>query len=386
MKKKINLFYCLLSVLIALGAASCKKDKNEGGKGAPTVTRVRLLSKVDTIANVIHRITLDSNNIYNETRVKPFDSTVTAGRLGNQYAILGTNLLTTKSVSFNGVSVYFNPGLATDESIIITIPQGVPYGASQVNKLKVVTMYGEVEFPFSIIQPPPVITSFTPTAGSAGDIVTITGTSLDNATIVRFDDVPGQIQGTPTNTTIQVKVPAGIRKANIYVTTPGGTTKSTDTFGIPAPVYKALVYDDAFAAGWTFGGYSTTRDAANKEHVNRGTLAIKTTSDDPASIYGGFTVGYKDANGNGLNVKALGITAIKYFLYGDPNTDGKTVQIYVNGAYTTAVQAKISGGNYIEVTVPLSSLNNPAVITEIAIQNVSGAVPLTWYVDDIGFL
>ncbi|WP_345954900.1 IPT/TIG domain-containing protein [Mucilaginibacter sp. PAMB04168] len=385
MRTKLKIYFCLLSVLVVFGLAACKKS-DEGGKGAPTIERVRLISKLDTIQNVIHRITLDSNNIYNETRAVAFDSTIKAGRLGTQYAILGTNLKSTKSVSFNGTSVYFNPGLLTDQSIIVTIPQNVPYGAAQINKLKVVTQYGEVEFPFSINQPPPVITSFTPTAGKEGDIVTITGSSLDNATVVRFDDRPGQIQGTPTKTSIQVKVPAGVVKANLYVTTPGGTAKSTDSFGIPAPVYKALIYDDAFAPNWTFGGYSTTRDPANKEQVYRGTAAIKATADDAANIYGGFVVGYKDANGNGLNVNALGITSIKYFLYGASADNGKTVQLYINQNYNTAVQAKIVGGTYVEVTVPLSAFNNPTVITEIAIQNVSGSVPLTYYVDDFGLL
>lgn len=385
MKLNIKFIHLVLSLLLIWGVSACKKNE-DGGEGAPTVTRVRVLSKTDTVRDVIHPITLDSNSIYDQTRLNSFDSTVTAGRLGVQYAVLGTNLLTTKTISFNGVSVYFNPGLLTDNSIIVTLPVNIPYGPAQTNKLVIVTQHGSVEFPFGIQQPAPAITSFTPTSGSAGDIVTITGTMLDNTSAVRFDDIPAQIVGTPTKTQVQVRVPAGVIKANLYVTTPGGTVRSIDSFGIPAPVFKALVYDDAFAANWTFGGYSTTRDAANKEHPNRGTSAVKTTADDAANIYGGFTVGYKDANGDGLNVTALGITSIKFFLYGDVASDGKPVQLYVNGAYAVAVQATIKGGVYTEVTIPLSALGNPKVITEIAIQNVSGAVPLTYYVDDIGFL
>ncbi|RYE35924.1 MAG: hypothetical protein EOP42_05225, partial [Sphingobacteriaceae bacterium] len=116
MKRNLNIFYCILSVLMVFGIASCKKTE-QGGTGAPTVTRVRLLSKTDTIKNVVHRITLDSSSIYNDTRTVAFDSTVASGRLGTQYGIIGTNLLTTTTVSFNGVSVYFNPALLTDNSI-----------------------------------------------------------------------------------------------------------------------------------------------------------------------------------------------------------------------------------------------------------------------------
>jgi len=384
MKLNIKFIYLVLSVFMVWSLPACKKDA-AGVKGLPTVTRVRLLSKTDTVRDVIHPINLDSISVYDQSRLAPFDSTVTSGRLGVQYAIVGANFLTTKSVSFNGVSIYFNPGLLTDKIIIVTLPTTLPYGPAQSNKLTIVTKYGSVDFPFGILQPAPVITSFTPMSGSAGDIVTITGTILDNTSAVHFDTIAAQIVGTPTSTQVQVRVPAGVVKSYLYVTTPGGTAKSIDSFGIPAPVYKVWVYDDAFAANWTFGGYSTTRDAANKEHPNRGLYAIKATADDPANIYGGFTVGYKDASGNGLNVAALGITSVQFFLYGDVASDGKTVQLYVNGAYSVAVQAKIKGGVYTKVTIPLSSLGNPTVITEIAIQNVSGSVPLTYYVDDIGF-
>ena len=385
MKTNWKIFTLILSLTAILVIPACKKD-NQGGTSAPTVTRVRLLSKLDTVRDVIHRINLDSINVYDQSRLRAIDSTVTAGRLNTQYGIIGTNLLTTKSMSFNGVSIYFNPGLVTDNSIIFTIPVNIPYGPTQSNQLVIVTQYGTVTYSFIILQPPPVITSFTPLSGAAGAIVTITGTALDNATIVRFDSNPGQIIGTPTATEIKVKVPAGVVKANIFVTTPGGTVKSADSFGIPAPVFKALVYDEKFATNWTFGGYGTTRDAVNAEHPKRGLYAIKTIANDATNIYGGFTVGYKDAVGNGLDVIKLGITSIKFSVYGDLNTDTKTIQMYVNSNYSVAVQVKIVGGVYTDITIPLSSFNNPAVITEIAIQNVSGSVPLTWYIDDIGFM
>lgn len=382
MKIKIKFFGLLLSVLVVAGLASCKKTE-EGGQGAPTITRVRLLSKTDTVRDVIHTITLDSVSIYDQTRLRAFDSTVVQGRLGVQYAIVGTNLLTTKSVVLNGVSIYFNPGLLTDNSIILNIPITVPYGTTQPNKLVITTQYGSVSTDFSIRQPLPSITSFTPTAGVAGDLVTITGTSLDNATAVKFDDIPAQIQGTPTKTQIQVRVPVGVVNAFIYVTTPGGTTKSLDSYGIPAPSFKALVYDDKFATGWTFGGYNTTRDEANKEHTKRGQFAIKATS---TGNYGGLVMSYKDAAGNGLDLEKAGITTIHYSLYGDLASDGKKVQVYINGNFNTAVQATIIGGKYIDVVVPISSFTGVKVITEIAIQDATGAAPLTWYIDDIGLM
>ncbi len=374
MKSSSNIWISALLVLI-ISAVSCKKN-DMGGTGNPTVSRVRLISKTDTIANVVHRITLDSNNVYSETRIDPFDSTVSSGKLNTQYAIIGTNLLTTKSVSFNGVSVYFNPGLLTDNSIIVTIPANVPFGPSQVNKLTIVTKYGTVDYTFAIQQPPPIITSFDPMAAGAGTIVTITGSVFDGATAVKFDTVTAKIVGTPTTTQIQVQVPVGVVQAYIYVTTPGGTSKSPSAFG-----FKSVVYDDAFASGWgSYFGYNSTRDYASTAHPKRGLYAIATTFTD---AYGAFQVGY---NGATIDVKKLGLTSLKLSIYGGAGTDGKSVQVVINGVYASAFKIALSANSYTDYTIPLSSLGNPGTITELVIQSAGGGVPSTIYIDDIGFI
>lgn len=372
---------------MVFGMTSCKKT-DLGGTGAPTVTRVRLLSKTDTIKNVVHRVTLDSNSIYNDTRLVSFDSTVTTGRLGVQYGIIGTNLLTTTSVSFNGVSVYFNPTLLTDNSIIVTIPSNtstvlIPFGPSQINKLTIVTSHGTVDYTFPIQQPAPVITSFTPLAAGAGDIVTITGSIFNAVTAVTFDTTPAVIVGTPTTTSIQVRVPAGVVSAYIYVTTPGGTTKSPASFG-----FKYIIYDDNLASGWGgkgsggYDGYSSTRDYANTLHPKRGSAAIAVTYTDS---YGALQIGYGGATT--IDVAKLGLTNLKFSIYGGANvTAGSRVQVVINGVYGKAVIVPITVGSYTDYTIPLSSLGSPATITEIVLQSYGGAAPSTIHVDDLGFI
>ncbi len=387
MKRNLNIFYCILSVLIVFGIVSCKKT-DQGGAGAPTVTRVRILSKTDTIKNVVHRITLDSSSIYNDTRTVAFDSTVTSGRLGLQYGIIGTNLLTTSSVSFNGVSVYFNPALLTDNSIIITIPAStstatqVPFGPGQNNKLVIVTAHGKVEYTFPIQQPPPSITSFTPISGGAGDVITITGLVFNSVSAVRFDTTPAVIVGTPTTTSIQVRVPAGVASSYIYVTTPGGTAKSPTSFG-----FKYTIYDDALATGWGgqgsggYSGYGSTLNFASPTQPKRGTNAIGVMfngSYDALQIgYGGATV---------LDVKKLGLTSIKFSVYGGAGIQtGDKLQVVINGKYGGYTVA-LTAGAYVDFTVPLSALGNPDTITEFVLQNQGSAAPSTIYVDDIGFI
>ena len=374
--KQSNFAMFMVLFTIILGYASCKKT-DEGAGGQPVITRVRLISKTDTLKNVVHRITLDSNLTFDETRQVSFDSTVVAGRLNNQYAIVGENLLTTLSVSFNGLNVNYNPALLTDNSIIISIPAETPYGSSQNNKLLVTTKFGTASFDFPILQPPPVITSFSPVAAGAGEIVTITGTIFEGVSKVAFDLVPAQIVGTPTKTQIQVRVPAGVVQSRILVTTPGGTTQSVGSFG-----FKSLLYDDVFPTGWgSYLGYNSTINLTSTTQVKRGTNAIATTFTD---AYGALQIGY---NGSTIDVTKSGLTAIKLSIYGGAGiVAGNKVQLVINGNYGNAVQITLTPGVYTDYTIPLKDLGNPATITEFVLQSLGNAVPSVIYVDDIGFI
>jgi hypothetical protein len=376
-------FYWMLSVLMVFGMASCRKynDRGTGGTGAPKITRVRYVSKTDTIKNVSHPVNLDSSNVYDDIKLVKFDSTVTQGRLNTQYAIIGENLLNTTHVYFNGTEVYFNPALVSDKTIIVTIGSNVPFGPSQSNKLTVVTTQGKVDYDFSIAQPPPVITSFAPLAAGAGDIVTITGSVFSDIVSVKFDDTPAEIVGTPTTTEIKVKVPAGIVQAYVYVTTAGGTTKSAASFG-----FKYLIYGDDLTLYWGgngggYDGYGSTRDYASTAHVKRGTHAIAVNVDNG---YGALQLGYGGAT---LNVASSGLTSIKVSIYGGTNfKTGDRVQLVVNGGYDKAVPLTIVPGAYTDFTIPLSSLGNPTTISEITFQTLGVGAPATFYVDDLGFI
>lgn len=378
-------FYWMLSVLMVFGMASCRKynDRGTGGTGAPKITRVRYISKTDTIKNVSHPVNLDSANVYDDIKLVKYDSTVTQGRLNTQYAIVGENLLNTTHVYFNGTEVYFNAALVTDKIIIVSIGSDVPFGPNQSNKLTVVTTQGKVDYNFSIAQPPPVITSFAPLAANAGDVVTITGTVFNDVISVKFDDTPAEIVGTPTTTEIKVKVPAGIVQAYVYVTTAGGTTKSAASFG-----FKYVIYGDDLTLYWGgngggYDGYGSTRDYASAAHVKRGTHAIAVNVENG---YGALQLGYGGAT---IDVKKLGLTKLNFSVYGGTGIkDNDQIKIVVNGGYGDGVSVliKLKAGAYTDFSIPLSSLGNPDTISEIVMQGWGLAAPATFYVDDLGFI
>jgi hypothetical protein len=184
----------LLSALIALGLVSCKKYNSMGftpGTGAPTITSVHTLSKTLTSSDSITTTTYDtSGNISTTVKGAPnqviaFDSATTAGNQGQYYVIYGTNLGSTTTVLFNGVSVYFNRALITDKSIIVTIPLNVPtIGPSANDTLTVVTLHGTAYYKFTIITPPPTIATVSDYNFWAGSLVTLTGVGFASITSV----------------------------------------------------------------------------------------------------------------------------------------------------------------------------------------------------------
>jgi uncharacterized repeat protein (TIGR03803 family) len=77
----------------------------------------------------------------------------------------------------------------------------------------------------------PTISSFTPTSGPVGTLVTINGTALKAATAVKFGTVAATFT-VVSDTKITATVPTGAVTAKIAVTTPGGTAMSATVFTV----------------------------------------------------------------------------------------------------------------------------------------------------------
>ncbi|OCX54411.1 hypothetical protein BEL04_09180 [Mucilaginibacter sp. PPCGB 2223] len=394
--KKIYKFnaYLLLAIMLVTGLFSCSK-KNDylgftPGTGTPTITGVHTIYK-----SVVDSTATTSSTTYNSSGVPvttvthnynpqlvPFDSLVVSGKGGSQFRIAGTNLGSTIGVTFNGVAAYFNPALLSDNSIIVTLPTTAPFGPAQAAKLTVTTLYGSVDYKFTVVQPPPSITSFTPVAASPGDTIYISGTVFDNATSVKFGTVSAQIVGN-TSTLLKVLLPTGVVQAFITITTAGGTTTSANSFG-----YKYLVFDDALTTGWGgngggYSGYTSTINFANTSPTERGSKSIAVTFQ---GSYGALQIGY--GGSAAPNVTTLGLKSIKFFVYGGSGIKtGDKLQVVINGNYNGTTVA-MTAGAWVSCTVPLSSLmtNVSGTITEVVLQSQGSAVPSTIYVDDLGFI
>ncbi|MBH8571319.1 hypothetical protein KB206_20675 [Microvirga sp. STS02] len=153
-----------------------------------------------------------------------------SGPVGTVVVLTGTGFANASSVRVNGVAATFAVNSST--SITTTVPAGASTG------LIAVTTPGGTSSSaaaFTVI-PPPILTSFTPTSGSVGTVVTISGSNFQNTSTVVFNGTaaPGfVVNGAATE--VSVAVPGGASSGPISLTTPGGTTVSSSSFIVLAP-------------------------------------------------------------------------------------------------------------------------------------------------------
>ncbi len=179
----------------------------------------------------------------------------TAAPVGSEIAINGLNLSGTTSVTFNGVSAMFTANSAT--SVTAVVPDKAVTG-----KIKV-TASGSTATSATDFIVTPSITSFTPTKGIAGDIITISGSTFTGATLVKFDGVSTDYTVVDTKT-IKAHVPLGAGTGKITVTTPSGTATSAITFKV-LPVIVSFAPSSApvgatvIITGTTFTGVTAVK-------------------------------------------------------------------------------------------------------------------------------
>lgn len=374
---KTIFFYCALSSLIVFGISSCKKEE---GNGAPTITRVRTIFQ----------------SVQNSQTITPFDSTTNSGKIDTRYAIIGNNLITTKAIYLNGVSIYFNSAYASNTTLQFSIPKTTPFsGSGTDNMLTVVTAHGKASIPFIIEQPLPGIDMVNQLAGNAGDVITITGTTFDGLSGVSFGTVPATVL-TKTPTVITVQVPAGLTAARIMVTTAatqgGGTVSgpllSSGTSQLANDVkaahqadavfgFSTAIFEDQLESNWYTFGDATVDPTLQK----RGTASMK------IAFGGGYdNIGYKVDTKLPVGPNA----AMKFSLYGGKGTDGKKVHVLLNNNYDASTEIILVEGKWTDYIVPfefLADAKSPLVtfVNQITFQEYSGNNSV-FNIDDIGIV
>ncbi len=207
------------------------------------------------------------------TTISRPNSGTTAG--GQSVTITGTNLLGTSAVTFGGTAATIN-GTPTSTQVMVTTPA---HAAGAVNV--VVTAPGGSTtatngYTYLISTgSPPVISSFTPTSGTVGTLVTLTGSGFTGTTSVIFNATSAPSFTVGSDTQITATVPAGATSGKISVTNAAGTGQSSTDFKINLLLNASFEIDanaDSRPDSWTSSNRFTRSNAVpavNDSYVGR---------------------------------------------------------------------------------------------------------------------
>ncbi len=307
-------------------------------------------------------------------RVTSKDSIIDGAGAGNTVAIIGKNFSATQAVLFNDYSVSVNPSYIKDDVILVQIPIKAPY-RNQINKVKVVTLYGEAIKDFSIVQPAPTIKKFAPSSGNPGDVVTIAGKDLDNIKEVKIGTAVATVLSGGSDSLIQITVPVDGTQGKITITTIGGETKSASSFGV-----SLIIYDDKMTSGWDAYEWDATRDMKSTEVVKKG-KSIKMTY---LKAYGGFGVGASSK----IDVTKYSAVKVAIFVTGTaPETKLKAGIKSADGTTNKFSKILVLKPGWNDLTLDfIQDLSNPDRFVEFQLQEWGNATLPIIYIEDLGLL
>ena len=141
--------------------------------------------------------------------------TPTAAATGTTVTITGVNFLTVSNVFFGGTS-------ASSVNLVNTTTITAVVGFGSSGSVLVASTNGSAILPGFTYIGQPTMSLFSPTSGTTGTVVTITGTNFTGATAVSFGGIAASSFTVVNATTITAVVGAGA-SGSISVVTPGGT-------------------------------------------------------------------------------------------------------------------------------------------------------------------
>jgi len=206
-------------------------------------------------------------------------SPTTTRAFGNAFTltISGTNFTSTSVVNFSGNQITSTTTSAT--KITATVPAALiaSVGVASVTVTNVTGTSPAASF--TIIQPPPTISSLSPTstvAGGADLLLTINGTNFDATSVASFSSsalVTTVLSATQLTAVIPAALTANYGSGIVTVTTDGGTSSSATFTIIPQPPVITSLNPSQVITG--SGAFTLTITGTN---FNAGSIAMWNTT------------------------------------------------------------------------------------------------------------
>ncbi|MBI5836475.1 MAG: IPT/TIG domain-containing protein [Candidatus Eisenbacteria bacterium] len=255
------------------------------------------------------------------------------GPVGTSVTIGGTNFVGATEVRFYLVAATsFTVNNATQ--ITATVPAGATTGP-----IRVVNPVGTGTSADSFfVGSAPTVASFSPTSGTAGTSVTVTGTNFTSSTAVAFNGSSASF--TVDNVTqITATVPGGATTGPISVTNPAGTGTSAGGFFIgSAPVVSSFAPTFGLPrASVTVTGANFTGATALSFNGTSASFSVNTSTQITATVPGGATTGPISVT----NPAGTGSSASSFFV-----GNGPTVSSFSPTSGTVGTSVTLAGTNF----------------------------------------
>jgi hypothetical protein len=305
--------------------------------------------------------------------------TPTSGPDGTSITITGNNFgfpQGSNTVMINGTTATVTswPTTVPGTSITCTVANGTTSGPLTVN------MGSGTATGASFTDTSPHITSLSPTSGSAGTSVTITGTNFNAVAAnntVKFGSLTATVTSAST-TQLVVTAPANVASGSVVVTTPVGASNGS-TFSVPAPSISSLAPTTGLAgtsvtiSGSNFG----TTQGTSSVKFNGTTAAVSSWSDTSITVTAPAAT-----NGNVVVTTGGGSSAGSPFNYVpsltgiSPSTGAQATSVVLSGAnFGTSQGSSTVKFNGIAATV--SAWSNTSITALVPAGAVTGSVVVT---------
>jgi len=288
---------------------------------------------------------------------------------GAAVTLTGTNFSYVTEVLFNGIATSFT--IQSDVSLEAIVPEGNASGKIQI-RYKTGSSLSTETFTIILL---PVINSFTPDYGKAGDNITVSGLNLGTATQVTFNNLPATF--TVSGNDIQATVPAGLASGKIAVTTSYGLAESYGNFKkYEIPVVTSFEPKTGYRDANIFIKGKKFRDA-NAVSINGTNVTFTVVNDStirvtamPGSVTSGKIAVY--------NMVASGISAADFIVKAGTSNPTITEFIPTSGQIGTTVTIKgkdfstilgiwINGAN-----LPYTFINDSTLTARISPYHTTG--------------
>jgi hypothetical protein len=279
--------------------------------------------------------------------------------------ITGTDMQDIVSIKFDTTAASFSSVFNTSGALFTTVPTSARYGTQTIT---IVNRAGQIAtVDFTVLQPAPVISSFTPANAPPGDTITITGKMLLNVNAFYIGTKKATIIDSSSQYTTKIVIPSGAASGLLSAETAGGTAYSAGALTVGERAYLIADFDGAGLSAngnswYSYGDISSKALAITNPDPTSGNFIKMVANSLGTAGYGGIST-YTNSTAD----QTFGMTSLKEktILKFDVNTNGKTAtQLQVIVQETTsntnvnnyAKTVTINGTGWNTVAIPLTEM------------------------------